>query len=269
MIRRLFFLFIVLFWVAMNAWLWHSEIRGQNDVGASVPVGVLWEKILTAPDDSSLEIFHQGNKIGHCRWRANVGEELESGKLSSDAYEPEGRVTHRSGYTIDLEGNFVSQPLGGLLRFNLHSEFATNHHWKEFTLRGSVRPRQWQVHSAAADERIDFRIDEGESKWERELTFAELRDPGKLLAELGVPLPMGMLSQWIPAPVQGNVALGLAWEARADWFKIGRSKVRAYRLQARLLDRYQVVVILSRVGEILRVELPNDIVLVNDGLVNF
>jgi hypothetical protein len=42
--------------------------------------------------------------------------------------------------------------------------------------------------------------------------------------------------------------------------------VRVYRLQARLLDRYQIVVVVSRVGEILRVELPNGLLLVNEAL---
>jgi len=35
-----------------------------------------------------------------------------------------------------------------------------------------------------------------------------------------------------------------------------------------LLDRYQAVVVVSRVGEILRVELPNGLLLVNEALTN-
>ena len=35
---------------------------------------------------------------------------------------------------------------------------------------------------------------------------------------------------------------------------------------ARLLDRYPIVIFVSRVGEILRVELPDNLVLVNEGL---
>jgi hypothetical protein len=40
--------------------------------------------------------------------------------------------------------------------------------------------------------------------------------------------------------------------------------VRAYRLKATLLDRFHATFYVSPVGEILRVELPNKIVVVND-----
>lgn len=44
--------------------------------------------------------------------------------------------------------------------------------------------------------------------------------------------------------------------------------MRVFRLQAHLFDRYQAVVTVSRSGEIMRVELPNGIQLVNDALTN-
>jgi hypothetical protein len=63
-----------------------------------------------------------------------------------------------------------------------------------------------------------------------------------------------------------NVAqtIGLKWEARDDVVRIGGAQVRGYRLQTRLLDRYPVTIYVSRVGEILRVELPGQITLVNE-----
>jgi hypothetical protein len=45
--------------------------------------------------------------------------------------------------------------------------------------------------------------------------------------------------------------------------------VRVYHLQARLFDRYHIKVTVSRVGEILRVDLPDDWVLVNEALVQW
>ena len=47
---------------------------------------------------------------------------------------------------------------------------------------------------------------------------------------------------------------------------MGRSSVRAYRLSTRLLDRWAAVLYASPVGEVMRIELPGDIVLVNDAL---
>jgi hypothetical protein len=51
--------------------------------------------------------------------------------------------------------------------------------------------------------------------------------------------------------------------------RIGHSPVRTYRLQTRALDKYQITIFISRVGEILRVELPDELVLVNDQLAAF
>jgi hypothetical protein len=64
------------------------------------------------------------------------------------------------------------------------------------------------------------------------------------------------------------VTLGLNWEGRQDWMQMGRSRVRVYHLRARFLEKYEAVVVVSRVGEILRVELPGEVKLVNEALIN-
>ena len=48
--------------------------------------------------------------------------------------------------------------------------------------------------------------------------------------------------------------------------RIGRTAVQVYRVRTRVLDRYEVCAIVSRAGEILRVELPGQVILVNDRL---
>jgi hypothetical protein len=266
MLSRLSFPLILVFWIVMNVLLWRSEFGGRNEMGSAVPVNIVLEKILTAPDDSALEIFHRNAKVGYCRWQANVGEEVATGKIATEDYEPEGRVKRLSSYTVNLEGNFLLEEPGNRLRFQVHSSFTTGHVWKDLLLRVSARPRSWEIKTVAADESISLTVEEAGAKWQRQLKYSELTDPGKLLREFGYPLPPILLNQLSQAPK--NLSLGLNWEARNDWFKVGHSKVRVYRLQARLLDRYQAVVIVSRVGEILRVELPNEIVLVNDALIN-
>jgi hypothetical protein len=62
--------------------------------------------------------------------------------------------------------------------------------------------------------------------------------------------------------------LGLQWEAFNDKLVIRHEPVRVYRLQTRLLDRYPIVIFVSRAGEILRAELPQGIVLLHDQLVS-
>src|ERR1035441_2895377 len=61
MIPRVTFLSIAAFWVAMNMLLWRSEY-GSRGSGIPVPVDLVWRKVLTAPDTSSLTVYQDGQK---------------------------------------------------------------------------------------------------------------------------------------------------------------------------------------------------------------
>ena len=74
---RFLFLFITLFWLTMNFLLWRSEFGGHQKVGSAVSLDVVVEKILTAPDASSLEVYHHGNKIGFCRLAMRKPSKME------------------------------------------------------------------------------------------------------------------------------------------------------------------------------------------------
>lgn len=267
MFLRIALLFITVFWVTMNVLLWRSEVIGATELGAAVPTATVWQKILTAPDDSAMEI-HRGNaRIGFCRWSANVGEEAATGKISTEDFLPEGQVQQLTGYTVDLEGNVAIEEHASRLRFNLHVQFSTNHVWQDFTLRVTVRPSVWEIRALAAQEKVRLKIEDEEGKWERTYQFDELRNPQALLRDLGAPGFLGLLGgQGMILPNMKAISLGLDWEARNDWLKVGHSQVRVYKLQARLLGRYQIAIIVSRVGEILRVKLPENILLVNEAL---
>ena len=268
MFNRFYFPLIALFWIVMNVLLWRAEFGGGREFGSAVSTEVVWQKILTAPDDSTLEISLNGKKIGYCRWGANAGEGLATGKISREDYLPDGMVKQLDNYTIDLEGNVLPGQPARRVRFNLHLEFATNHAWRELSVRVATRPSVWTVHAVTADETLDLEYEDDSGKWSRTFAFDELRDPRKLLEEFAGSLPLALLGPVPGLEQQKNLSLGLRWEARNDWLKIGHSQVRVYRLHTRLLDRYQAVVVVSRVGEILRVELPNGLLLVNEALTN-
>jgi hypothetical protein len=124
----------------------------------------------------------------------------------------------------------------------------------------------------AAEEKVNLKYEDTEEKWSRTFTFAELRDPRELLDEFAGPYAwalMAPLTEFEKLQNPKDLALGLEWEARNDSLKIGHSTVRVYRLRARLVDHYQIVVLVSRVGEIMRVELPNGLLLVNEALAGF
>jgi len=266
MFNRVYFPLVAFFWIVMNVLLWRAEFGGGPELSSSVSTEVVWQKILTAPDDSTLEISRNGKRVGYCRWGPNAGEELATGKISRDDFVPEGMVKQLRRYTIDLEGNLLSGEPATRVRFNLHLVLATNHLWRELSLRIATRPEVWIIHTTAADQTLEIKYEDESGKWTRRFTFDELRDPRKLLEEFAGPLPLALVGPLTGLEEPKNLSLGLKWEARNDWLKIGHSQVRVYRLQAHLLDRYQVVVVVSRVGEIMRVELPGGWALVNEAV---
>jgi hypothetical protein len=270
MFHRVFFPLVALFWITMNVLLWRAEFGGRGETGSTVSAEVVWQKILTAPDDSNLEVRWNGKRIGYCRWVANIGEERATGRIASEDYEPEGMVKQLTGYTIDLEGNLLAGEVPSRVRFSVHAGFATNHLWREFRVRVALRPGTWELETKAAAEELRLKYDDGGGElWARTFSYDELRNPRKLIEEMGGPPAAALLNVAAPLEQAPDLSLGLRWEARNDWLTIGHAQVRVYRLQARLLDRYQAVVLVSRVGEIMQVELPNGIRLVNEALTNF
>ena len=278
--RRLAFLAITAFFLTMNVLLWRSEFRAQGE-GTPIALAVVWERILRAPDDSDLEIFHHKKKIGHLRWAANAGELTTTNPPVADPNLQEGMVRKVGGYTIDiLDGRLDLGEARKRVRFTMHSAFTTNHQWQTFNVQLGQLPMSLDVTASATNETLALRFQQGDESVQRTLTFAQLRNPQALLQELAGPIPLGLLTGGLlgglseasaapelaalPAlPALQKLSLGLQWDSRQDWLKIGSAKLRCYRLQTRLLEKHHVTLYISRVGEILRVELPNEIVLQN------
>ena len=271
-IQRLAFLSIAVFFVVMNVLLWRQEF-GKHDIGTTIPADKVWEKVLTAPDNSSLDIVHEGKKIGYCRWSPNVGEETETGKINTDEFEPEGMVQQLSHYTIELDGNIqLKQLTNSNVRFDLSIKLSTNQNWQDFNLRISMRPDTWQLSANAAEQKLHFFMEDNTGSWEQSYGFEELQHPEKIVQDLGGPMALAFLGGLGLSPSKQNVSklsLGLKWEAHNDWMRFGHSRVRVYRLEAKLLDRFKIFIFVSRVGEILWVHLPGDYVLSNDAFGHF
>src|SRR5438034_1206762 len=75
------------------------------------------------------------------------------------------------------------------VRFNLHLEFATDHAWRELSVRVATRPSVWTIHATAADQRLDLKYEDETGHWTRAFAFDELRDPRKWIEEFDGPLP--------------------------------------------------------------------------------
>lgn len=275
--RRFAFLVITAFFVTMNVLLWRSEFRPQGE-GTPVPLAVVWEKILRAPDDSDLEIFHQKKKVGHLRWAANAGETATTNTVPADDNLQEGMIRKVSGYTIDiLDGRLDLGEARKRVRFTMNTTFGTNHQWQAFGVQLIQRPLSLDLAASATNESVTISFRDGNESTSRTFTFAQLRDPKALVQSVVGPVPLGLLTggllgglaeggggaELAALPALRKLSLGLQWDSRQDWLKVGSAKLRCYRLQTRLLEKHQAVVYVSRVGEILRVELPDGYVLQN------
>lgn len=269
MLARATFVLITAFWVVMNVWLWRAEYGGRDTASGPVPIEVVWRKVLTAPDSSSLTILYQGQKVGFCHWMTAVGEDFA--RLKGETVPPEGMIQRVGGYRIQLEGNIILQDFRNRIRFDCQLKLATNQLWEEFALRLNMRPALWEIHSLAAEQTAQVRVVDNDGEFNRVFKFSELQNPASLLQEFTGPMGLVALEGvgW-PSALQEMMGSGLKtqWEARRETLKLGSVSMRAYRLQARFLNRYPVSILVSRVGEILRIELPNGILLTNDQLAN-
>lgn len=275
MLARTAFLLLAAFWVAMNVLLWKAEYGSRQPGSGLVPIEVVWAKILTAPDHSSLDIYRDGKKIGFFRWSPNVIEELHAGTVAPETGPPEGMVKRVTGYTLDLDGNVALGDTATRLRGTVHLRLGPDRAWRELHLQFSLRPSVWEIHADAATQTVQIKVEDGVRTFTRTYAVADAQSPQQLLADLGGPWAMWLLNL-VGLPATGGAALstslfspgslGLKWEARQDRTHIGHSPVRVYRLEARVLERYAIVLVVSRAGELLRLELPDDVVAINDAL---
>lgn len=266
---RIYFLLVTTFFVTMNVLLWRSEFGARGHLGTSVPPELVWEKVLTSPDNSYLEIRHRGVKMGRAHWAASIGEEYSAGRFADDM-PPEGMVKKPIGYTLDFDGN-VSLDALSRLRFSCNLKLDTNQMWQELSIKITVKPFTWEMLSSAQARKVQVIIGDDEARDEHSFSFDDLQHPDKIARQLGGPaLPAALAAFGLPLPATkpSSASIGLKWDARNDRIKIANNLVRVYRLEAGLFDRYKVVLYVSPVGEILRLELPDEIVLTNDALTN-
>jgi hypothetical protein len=222
------------------------------------------DRILTAPDNSALTIFQNGQRSGLCNWVTSAGEAWAN---VEDESGPAGMARLRN-YNIRLDGNTtLAKYTTNTLRFEASLGLSREKEWQDARIRLSVRPVALEARSIATNRSVRLLVEDGEFRYGRTFTFSELQKPNALALRL-----IGPFGEELAALIESagtseqNVAqtIGLKWEARDDVVRIGGAQVRGYRLQTRLLDRYPVTIYVSRVGEILRVELPGQITLVNE-----
>lgn len=262
---RVVFILVTAFWLTMNVLLWQTEFGSRRTEG-TVPVATVWEKILTAADDSSLTVFQHGKLMGSCHLRTGVGEEWSN---IGDENVPSAPPDKSRGYRLRMDGSALVPALTNRLRFESDVKLDRNREWQELTARVTMRPNTWEIRAAAAEKNIHLKMEGGGKSFNVVLSFSDLQNPSALAYKLLGPGAAELTTEaGLPTMPAGSTtaSLGLKWDAYEDTMRIGHTSVQVYRLHTRLLDRYDVNAIISRAGEILRVQLPNDVLLQNDRL---
>ena len=237
----------------MNVLLWRAEY-GPRGGGVPVPADLVWRKILTAPDISSLSIFQNGRRAGFCEFTTGVGQEMA--QVDEDKPPPEGFAA-LAGYQIRLSGNVFVDSFTNQSKFDARVGFTSNRDWRELTLKFSSRFATVKIHSVATNQNVSVEINTEDTSFSRVFAFTDLQKPDFLLHAFAgdfsnPPTPgFGLLG----LPRTSSLAGSIKWEATRDRLMIGREPVSAYRLQTRVLN-LPVVIYTSTLGEIMRVELP-------------
>jgi len=257
MISRLTFLGIIAFWLTMNFFLWRAEY-GTHGGQTPVPVDLVWRRILTAPDASSLTVYHAGERTGFCEFSTSVEQEMA--KLDADKPPPEGIVA-RAGYQIHFSGNLSFGDFTNRLKFDGRIQFSGRREWREINLKISAHGATVELHSIATNQAVRLVIISDGEVTERNFMLDDLRNPNALIRSfLGNTAGNWLDGFELPVLPEAQTVLsrGIQWQARRDRVKIGLEPIPVYRLETRVLD-WPIVVYVSTLGEILRVQLPGDL----------
>jgi hypothetical protein len=257
MIPRGALFLVTAFWVTMNVLLWRAEYGSQNS-SIPVPLDLVCRKILTAPDTSSLSVHQDGRKIGFCEFSTSIQQEMA--KLDEDQPPPEGLVA-RAGYQIRLNGNVAFGNFTNRLKFDGRVEFSPRREWRGLDLKFSTHSATVEIHSLATNQTVSVQITGDGATGLHVFDFADLQNPNTLLRVLGENFDGGFWNGFdLPTLPSGTAApaRNIPWEACRVRLMIGREAVSAYRLETRVLGQ-PIVIHVSTLGEILRVELPGNI----------
>lgn len=253
---RLTFLGIAAFWVTMNVLLWRAEfgVRGGD---TPVPAQLVWRKILTAPDASSLSVYQEGERMGYCEFSTGVGQQMatfDEGKPPTEGF------TAHPGYLLHVAGNVSLGDFTNRLKFDGRLRLDRLRQWEELYLKITSRLTVIEIHSLASNQTAHVKLSSEGVPWlERDVAFTDLQDPGAILRLLGGNAAGDFLGMFDAAGVlPAAAAQRIEWNARRTRVKIGSEAVPVYRLETTLLGR-PITVDVSTLGEILRLELPGEI----------
>ncbi|MCU0771837.1 MAG: hypothetical protein MUE94_08745 [Verrucomicrobia bacterium] len=254
------------FWAAMTLLLWRFEFTASPQARTPVDPSLVWQRILTSLDSSSLAITHRDNRIGYCHLIPSVADRVtHSGPTNA----PEGRVRSIGGYILDLSGSVGTPETEIRIRFDGRVTFARNQEWEAFRIQINARPLLVTVTATNHTGLVCLKMESPELATERVLRWSDFNQPESLLAQLlgpAAPLAINALPFELPDIRLLDTSRQMQWTTTTDRLTIGNSTSLVYRLDLQALEGYSVVILVSRAGEILRVDLPEHVTLINEAI---
>jgi hypothetical protein len=255
MLARLIFLGIVAFWVTMNYLLWSVEF-GTRAGDTPVPPRLVWHKILTAPDASSLSVYQKGDRMGYCEVSTGVGQQMAT--FDEGKPPPEGYAA-RAGFQLHVAGNVSLGDFTNRLKFDVRLRFDRSRQWEELNVKVTSRIATIEVHALATNQTAHVKLsNEGALVLERDVAIADLQDPAALLRAFTDNLAGDYLDAFSLSDILPAAAQKIVWDSRRTRVRVGTEAIPVYRLETTILA-HPVIVNVSTLGEILSIELPGDI----------
>ena len=265
--RRLVFPVLLLFWTIMNVLLWRAEY-GDASHGSRVSRDVVIDKIFNAPDASNLQVFQSGKSLGFVQWEIIPDEIYFRG-----TNQPVGRVESIDGYTLAVDGRVDVAPLQDKVRLSLRAGLDSELDWQDLHATMDTGNNRWEFHSIKTNEVLNVKYTGALGQWEREASFTEMNDPAKMVEQFAGPTLGPLIKPMLPPLGQanageeiGSLSFGLEWDAFNDAMRLGSTRVRIYRLEFKLPGERKIIVRVSRVGEILQVQFPGQLVMDNESI---
>lgn len=263
---RLLLSVLGVFWVVMNLLLWRSEYTASGLTDFPVDPQIVWKKILTSPDSSSLTILHRGKRVGFCHLIASI---VESPDRSGQTNAPEGMVRNVAHYKLDVSGSIGDLRNGKSLRLDGELTLSRSQEWESFRLQIIAQPMFMTIESKRGDGLVQLTIESPDLSTRKTFRLADLNQPQFLLTELFGDTALRTLDV-LPLPIAATQSptsrRRLQWNASSDRLMIGNSVTQVYRLELKPMTGYAVTILVSRAGEILRVELPEHVTGINEVL---
>lgn len=270
------------FWVGMNVLLWRSEYGGGS-TGTPLPVSNVISKILETPDPSELEIYYQNQRVGSCRWmvtqlsEAGFEEDLDD-EVDLEAAEMSGLIKDIKSFSVNLDGHLQWHQQPRRIRYMLTIDLTPDWQWSALDAKVGFRDQWFHVHSKQEEGTVLIEFEQGDAKWDTKITFEQLENPEALLQQwlsenpilVGLAAPLlaqaRALSGFESTSPAGLTDWGNQWEAFSDWLTIAHSRMRVYRIEHARDPQPSISVTINRAGEILKVMLPQRIVIKNESV---